>query len=81
MKIATLTAVYKVKKKANKEDNSVFVWVYRNKDKMPLVGTSWSAKAKAEDVFKWVKLNIEKAENPTKQEVKENIELRKLFNL
>jgi hypothetical protein len=75
MKITTSAAVYTVKKTANKDDNTVSLSVYRNKDKMPLFGTRLSANTTADEAFKWVKLNIEKAEAPPQ------IDLRKIFNL
>jgi hypothetical protein len=75
MKITTLTAVYTVKKKANEDDKTISLSIYRNKDKMPLFGTRLSENTTADEAFKWVKLNIEKAEAP------QQIDLRKIFNL
>jgi len=75
MKITTSAAVYTVKKKANEDDKTISLSIYRNKDKMPLFGTRLSENTTADEAFKWVKLNIEKAEAP------QQIDLRKIFNL
>lgn len=75
MKITTLKAVYTVKKKSNKDDNTISVWVFRNKEKMPLFGTRWSANTKPSEVAQWVKTNIDKSEQP------KQINLVKIFNL
>lgn len=74
MKIKTLKAVYTVKKKT-RENNQVAIWVFRNKEKMPLFGTRWSANTKPNEVAQWVKTNIDKSEQP------EQINLVKIFNL
>lgn len=74
MKITTLKAVYTVKKKT-RENNQVAIWVFRNKEKNPVFGTSFNIKTKPSEVAQWVKTNIEKCEDP------EQIDLRKIFNL